>query len=130
MTYAEKGQLEELQAITQELRIQKDLAEKEEGRTKKEVATDASDLFKKQFGKYDISESAINEYQNNEDIIDNNAILISDENNISAMIAGYRQFNELLAEAYGEGNQENIDHFKSLTDDLKDSIFTTAQDLQ
>ena len=130
LTYAEKGQLEELQAITQELRIQKDLAEKEEGRTKKEVATDASDLFKKQFGKYDISESAINEYQNNEDIIDNNAILISDENNISAMIAGYRQFNELLAEAYGEGNQENIDHFKSLTDDLKDSIFTTAQDLQ
>ena len=35
LTYAEKGQLEELQAITQELRIQKDLAEKEEGRTKK-----------------------------------------------------------------------------------------------
>ena len=130
LTYAEKGQLEELQAITQEFRIQKDLAEKEEGRTKKEVATDASDLFKKQFGKYDISESAINEYQNNTDIIDNNAILISDENDISAMIAGYRRFNELLAEAYGEGNQYNIDHFKSLTDDLKDSIFSTAQDLQ
>lgn len=130
LTYAEKGQLEELQAITQELLIQKDLAEKEEGRTKKEVATDTSDLFKKQFGKYDISESAINEYQNNADITGNNAILISDENDISAMIAGYRQFNELLDEAYGEGNQENIDHFKSLTDDLKDSIFTTAQDLQ
>lgn len=31
LTYAEKGQLEELQAITQELRIQKNLAEKEEG---------------------------------------------------------------------------------------------------
>ena len=130
LTYAEKGQLEELQAITQELLIQKDLAEKEEGRTKKEVATDTSDLFKKQFGKYDISESAINEYQNNADITGNNAILISDENDISAMIAGYRQFNELLNEAYGEGNQENIDHFKSLTDDLKDSIFTTAKDLQ
>lgn len=130
LTYAEKGQLEELQAITQELRIQKDLAEKEEGRTKKEVATDTSDLFKKQFGKYDISESAINEYQNNADITGNNAILISDENDISAMIAGYKQFNELLDEAYGEGNQENIDHFKSLTDDLKDSIFATAQDLQ
>lgn len=37
LTYAEKGQLEELQAITQELRIQKDLAEKEEGRTKKKL---------------------------------------------------------------------------------------------
>ena len=130
LTYAEKGQLEELQAITRELRIQKDLAEKEERRTKKEVATDASDLFKKQFGIYDISESAINEYQNNADITGNNAILTSDENDISAMIAGYKQFNKLLDEAYGEENQDNIDHFKSLTDDLNDSIFSTARDLQ
>lgn len=38
LTYAEKGQLEELQAITRELRIQKDLAEKEEDRTEKQLA--------------------------------------------------------------------------------------------
>ena len=130
LTYAEQGQLEELQAITRELRIQKDLAEKEEGRTQKEVAKDASDLFNKQFGKYDISENAINEYQNNANITGNNAILVSDEDNISSMIAGYRQFNDLLDEAYGSESQEDIDHFKSLTDDLKDSIFETAQDLQ
>ena len=46
LTYAEKGQLEELQQITEELRIQKDLAEKEESRTQKEVASDAL-LFSK-----------------------------------------------------------------------------------
>lgn len=130
LTYAEQGQLEELQAITRELRIQKDLAEKEEGRTQKEVAKDASDLFNKQFGKYDISEDAINEYQNNANITGNNAILISDENDIASMIAGYRQFNDLLDEAYGSESQEDIDHFKSLTEGLKDSIFETAQDLQ
>lgn len=130
LTFAEKGQLEELQAITRELRIQKDLAEEEEGRTKKEVATDASDLFKKQFGEYDISESAINEYQNDANITGNNAILISDDNDISAMIAGYKQFNELLDEAYGSGSQEDIDHFKTLTSDLYDSIFAKASDLQ
>ena len=130
LTYAEQGQLEELQAITRELRIQKDLAEKEEGRTQKEVAKDASDLFNKQFGKYDISEDAISEYQNNANITGNNAILISDENDISSMIAGYRQFNNLLDEAYGSESQEDIDHFKSLTEDLKDSIFETAQELQ
>lgn len=130
LTYAEQGQLEELQAITRELRIQKDLAEKEEGRTQKEVAKDASDLFSKQFGKYDISEDAISEYQNNANITGNNAILISDENDISSMIAGYRQFNDLLDEAYGSENQEDIDHFKSLTEGLKDSIFETAQELQ
>lgn len=130
LTYAEQGQLEELQAITRELRIQKDLAEKEEERTQKEVAKDASDLFNKQFGKYDISEDAISEYQNNANITGNNAILISDENDISSMIAGYRQFNNLLDEAYGSESQEDIDHFKSLTEDLKDSIFETAQELQ
>ena len=130
LTYAEQGQLEELQAITRELRIQKDLAEKEEGRTQKEVAKDASDLFNKQFGKYDISEDAIGEYQNNANITGNNAILISDENDISSMIAGYRQFNDLLDEAYGSESKEDIDHFKSLTEGLKDSIFETAQELQ
>ncbi len=130
LTYAEQGQLEELQAITKELRIQKDLAEKEEGRTQKEVAKDASGLFNKQFGKYDISENAISEYQSNASITSNNAILTHDKNDISAMIAGYRQFNDLLDEAYGSENQEDIDHFKSLTEDLEDSIFDTAQELQ
>ena len=130
LTYAEKGQLEELQQITEELRIQKDLAEKEESRTQKEVASDAATLFKKQFGKYDISDEAIDEYQTNANITGNNAILVSDENDLSAMIAGYKQFNDLLDEAYGEKNQEDIDHFTSLTEDLKDSIFSTAQDLQ
>ena len=46
------------------------------------------------------------------------------------MIAGYRQFNDLLDEAYGSESQEDIDHFKSLTEGLKDSIFETAQELQ
>ena len=130
LTYAEKGQLEELQQITEELRIQKDLAEKEESRTQKEVASDAATLFKKQFGKYDISDEAIDEYQTNANATGNNAILVSDENDLSAMIAGYKQFNDLLDEAYGKKNQEDIDHFTSLTEDLKDSIFSTAQDLQ
>lgn len=130
LTYAEKGQLEELQAITRELRIQKDLAEKEEDRTEKQLAKDATDLFDRQFGDYEISEQAINKYQSDSDITGNNAILISDENDISAMIAGYKQFNELLDEAYGSGSQDDIDHFKSLTEDLEDSIFTTAQELQ
>lgn len=130
LTYAEKGQLEELQAITQELRIQKDLAEKEEGRTKKEVATNASDLFKKQFGKYDISESEINERQYYSDLSGNYHNLIIDKNDISAMIAGYKQFNKLLDEAYGSGSQEDIENYKTLTSDIYDSIFSTTSELQ
>lgn len=127
LAYAEQGQLEELQAITRELRIQKDLAEKEEGRIQKVVAKDASDLFNKQFGKYDISENAISEYQNG---ITGNEGLRSDPNDISAMIACYKRYNDLLVEAYGSKNQNNIEHCKLLTENLKDSIFETAQVLQ
>lgn len=125
LTYVEKGQLEELQEITKELRIQQDLAEKEESRTKKQLALDASDLFNKQFGDYEISEQAIS------DNMEFDAFkLVTDKNDISAMIAGYKQYNELLDEAYGTRSQVEIDHYKSVTDDLKDSIFATAQELK
>ncbi len=121
LTYAEKGQLEELKQITAELRIQKDLNEKNVDKTKREAAVDASKLFKKQFGDYEISESKIDEYEYNADLMGNNAILISEEDDISAMLAGYRQFMELRKQAYEEGDQYNIDHFTGLTDDMKDN---------
>ena len=130
LTYAEKGQLEELKQITAELRIQKDLNEKNVDKTKREAAVDASKLFKKQFGDYEISESKIDEYEYNADLMGNNAILISEEDDISAMLAGYRQFMELRKQAYEEGDQYNIDHFTGLTDDIKENIFETAQELQ
>lgn len=130
LTYAEKGQLEELKQITDELRIQKDLNKKNVDKTKREAAVDASKLFKKQFGDYEISESKIDEYEYNADLMGNNAILISEEDDISAMLAGYRQFMELRKQAYEEGDQYNIDHFTGLTDDIKENIFETAQELQ
>ncbi len=127
LTYTEQGQLETLQAITKELRIQKDLSEKETAKSQREVAQDASDLFNKQFGKYDISENAINEWQNG---ITHNEGLRSDPDDISAMIALYKRYNDLLIEAYGSSNQDNIEHFKLLTENIKDTIFETAQVLQ
>ncbi len=127
LTYAEKGQLEKLQAITKELRIQKDLAEKEEESTQKEVAKDASDLFNKQFGKYDISENAINEYLNN---VVHNDSLVWDKNNVSSMIAGYIKFKEALNEAYYSKNQREIDNFEKITENLKNNIRDTTQTLQ
>lgn len=51
LTYAEKGQLKELEKITEQLRIQKDLAEKDEEKEKKESAYEAAKTYEKQFGK-------------------------------------------------------------------------------
>lgn len=126
LTYAEKGQLEELKQITAELRIQKDLNEKNVDKTKREAAIDASKLFKKQFGDYEISESKMDEYR----LDDRYHLLISDENDISGMLVGYERFMELRKQAFEEGDQYDIDHFTGLTDDLKESIFETAQELQ
>lgn len=130
LTYAEKGQLEELQAITQELRIQKDLAEKEENRTEKQLAKDATDLFNKQFGEYDISESGISEALYQSDAFMNVNSLDDDKNNISSMIAAYIKFNEQLNEAYGSGTQEDIDNCKEAIENVEDSLFSTATELQ
>ena len=46
------------------------------------------------------------------------------------MIAGYKQFNKLLDEAYGSGSQEDIENYKTLTSDIYDSIFSTTSELQ
>jgi hypothetical protein len=60
----------------------------------------------------------------------NNSILTSDENDISAMVAGYKQFDSLLKDAYESGDEYAIEHFESLTKELEDIIFITVEDLQ
>ena len=130
LTFAEKGQLEELKEINAELRIQKDLQEKNVDKEKKNSAVEAAKLYKKQFGDYDISSKKIDEYEQNADLMGNNAILISDEDDISSMLAGYRQFIELREQAFKDGDQYNIDHFTELTGDIRENLFETAQELQ
>ena len=130
LTFAEKGQLEELKEINAELRIQKDLQEKNVDKEKKSSAVEAAKLYKKQFGDYDISSKKIDEYEQNADLMGNNAILISDEDDISSMLAGYRQFIELREQAFKDGDQYNIDHFTELTGDIRENLFETAQELQ
>lgn len=61
LTYAEQGQLEELQAITQELLLQQDIEEKRANNASKEAADSAVDAFNKQYGKYDTSEEQLQE---------------------------------------------------------------------
>lgn len=130
LTYAEKGQLKELEKITEQLRIQKDLAEKGEEKEKKESAYEAAKTYEKQFGKYDFSEAAIEEYQNAADASMNNDILVQDTNNIPALIAAYKQYEKLLSQAYVNKDADNIDWFKTSLEEGKETIFSTTKDLQ
>ena len=50
LTYVEKGELEELQKITKELLIQKDIEERKAAADSKKVAETTIDAYKKQYG--------------------------------------------------------------------------------
>ncbi len=60
LTYAEKGQLEELQAITKELLTQQDITENNLNREQSAAAIKAVKAYEQQYGDYDISETVIN----------------------------------------------------------------------
>ena len=130
LTYAEKGQLKELEKITEQLRIQKDLAEKDEEKAQKESAYEAVKTYEKQFGKYDFSEAAIEEYQATADATMNNYALTQDTNDIPAMIGAYKQYEKLLSQAYANKDADNIDWFKTSLEEGKEAIFSTTKDLQ
>ena len=127
LTYAEQEQLERLQKISKELRIQKDLEEKKEKRERKETAKDASDLFQKQFGKHEISEDKISEYQNNTEINDAKA-LSGYNNNISAMIASYEEYQKLINDDSKSSN--DIRAYNKEIDKLERKLFSYAKKLQ
>lgn len=127
LTYAEQGQLENLQKITKELHIQKDLEEKKAKSERKEAAKDASDLFQKQFGKYEISEEKISEYRNNNEIYEAKKLSAS-KNDISAMIASYEEYKNLITDS--SKSSEEIDLFNEEIEKLEKEIFSYAQELQ
>ena len=55
LTYAEKGQLEELKKITKELLIQQEIEEKRTNKASKEAAEKTIDAYETQYGGYDLS---------------------------------------------------------------------------
>lgn len=61
LTYAEKGQLEELQAITKELMLQQDIEQRRADKASKEVASKTVDAYNKQYGKHDVSREHLKE---------------------------------------------------------------------
>lgn len=94
LTYAEKKQLEELQAITKELLLQQDIERRRLETTSKEAAEKTVNAYEKQYGKYDISRDELTEK-----LAYNNFPISMDENDIIGNITGYIKASELLAES-------------------------------
>ena len=133
LTYAEKGQLEELQAITKELLLQQDIEEKRADKASKDVADKTIDAYKKQYGKYDKSEDYLKEL-----LTYDNMPILEDADNVLGVVAAYIRAQKLLEQSQKEFDdalkngrdttwlaedvQYNIDAIDSYKEALGDSI--------
>lgn len=130
LTFVEQSELEKLQEANEKLQLQLDLREKEEQRAARQASEDTVSAYEKTYGKYDTSESKTREYINNAELTGNNAILLSDENNISAMIAGIRQMQKLRQDALNSNNGEEVERYDEIINDATDSVWEQVTALE
>lgn len=130
LTFVEQSELEKLQEANEKLQLQLDLREKEEQRAARQASEDTVSAYEKTYGKYGISESKTKEYINNAELTGNNAILLSDENNISAMIAGIRQMQKLRQDAFNSNNGEEVERYDEIINDATDSVWEQVTALE
>lgn len=121
LTYAEKGQLEELQAITKELLLQQDIEEKRAAKASKEASDKAVDAYKKQYGRYDKTEKDLREKLSYE-----NFHMPEDENDILGAIAAYIHAKESLEQVQKKFDEAvaNNEDTTWLADDVQLNIDT------
>lgn len=130
LTFIEQSELDKLQEANEKLQLQLDLREKEEQKAARQAAKDTVSAYQENYGKYDISESKTKEYINNADSTGNNAILLSDKNNISAMIAGIRQMQKLRQEAFNANDGYEVERYDEIINDATDSVWEQVTALE
>lgn len=141
LTYAEKGQLEELQAITKELMLQQDIEQRRADKASKEVASKTVDAYNKQYGKHDVSREHLKEtldYTKSTGI----SPIAENENDIVGNIAAYLNVTEGLRKAQqdyetalnnGEDTEfliEDVQDYIDAIDDYSDVLDQNISDLQ
>ena len=137
LTYAEKGQLEELQAITQELLLQQDIEERRADKASKDVADKTIDAYNKQYGKYDNTEDGLNKRLSYEGFP-----LPESTDDIVGMIAAYIRAQELLEQSQKEFDDavkngedttwiaEDVQFNIDAVDDYRQALDENISDLQ
>ena len=130
LTFVEQSELDKLQEANEKLQLQLDLREKEEQKAARKAAQDALSVYEKNYGKFDISESKTKEYIDNADSTGNNALLLSDENNISAMIAGIRQMQKLRQEAFNANDGYEVERYDEIINNATDSVWEQVTALE
>ena len=141
LTYAEKGQLEELQAITKELLMQQDIEERRVNKASKDAADKTVDAYKTQYGGYDFSKEDLNARI---DSAKKSGIfpLTDGKDDVIGNITAYTRAMELLTEsqenyttALEKGEDvtwltNDVQHYTDLTEELSQMLDDNLSDLQ
>lgn len=126
LTYAEKGELEELQAITKELEVQQRLKKKEEQRNAKQVIDKTLNAYNTEFDGQIVSDESISHKSYSDNI---SLLATANEHDISALIAAYQKVIKLRDSAYGVNDEEYLRN-KKFADDIADVIWEQVDTLQ
>ena len=141
LTYAEKGQLKELQEITRELLLQQDIAQRNAERASEEAADKAVDAYEKVYGHYEVSREALNEKFSIEETSGHFPVS-EGGNDIVGNVASYLTAAERLEEAQaayesamknGEDPlsfQEDIQWYTDQKNDYLEALELSIDDLQ
>lgn len=127
LTFVEQSELDKLEKATELLLIQADIAKKEEQKEAKEAAESAVDAYEKNY-KVEISAEKTKEYQDNAKLTGNNAILFSNEKDVSAMIAGIKQMEDLRdgldksSDTYADDYQQYTENINDATDSVWEQV--------
>lgn len=144
LTYAEKGELEELKEITKELLLQQDIAEKKAATDAKEVAKTTVQAYDKQYGKYDISKVKTEEKIAH---MEETGVIVASggDDDVSGKLAELENFNRLLneteeklnnREALGLSDDEikilesNYQDYKDFIEKLEGEVSDSLSDLE
>lgn len=105
LTFAEKGELENLQKISKELLLQKDIKEKERAQAAKQLAKDNKTAYDKEFGNQSFSQDDVNNLIEKANS-GNGAMYITKKDGLAGYIALLEHNKKRLADAENIGNTQ------------------------
>lgn len=131
LSYIEKSELENLKEATTEMKLQLALAEKQKQIDAEQAAEDTVKAYNKEFGKYEYSDKAIEDYKERLKLSQSNAAydLSQKEGDMAALIAVYQHLNDLKTENIGI-NDELADDYAQQAKNVENTIYTQLQTLQ
>ena len=133
LTFVEQGQLEDLRAATEELRVQQKLKEKEVERTAKQAAKDSYNAYEKNYAGYGkVNDDAVTKLKKLPLCLpnDNEEYYLGDEKDIPQLIAGLKEYRQESQKAFNENKTDAKEYYDEMASEAEDSIMTQIGKLQ